>query len=97
MGQVTEREWPILQQQIAARDAAQGTEDYQAALKNLQNQITSSMERVKQAYEQTYGSLKFTPTEHVPQGRNEVSGKIGWDAKKESRYQELLRKQSGAK
>lgn len=54
VGQVTEKEWPILEQQLAALDAAQGTDDYKVALKNLQNQMDGSLERVKAAYQETY-------------------------------------------
>ena len=79
VGQVTEREWPILQQSIAALDDAQSTGDYQKALKNLIAQIQSSTARIKQAYEQTYGGLNYQSVPHTPQGRGPTSnGVINW-------------------
>lgn len=70
VGNVTEKEWPILQQSIAALDGAQSPSDYKIALQNLENQIQTSMDRVHKAYEQTYGGkLDYTPTPYVGQNR----------------------------
>lgn len=69
VGQVTEKEWPILQQSIAALDESQATGDYQTALVNLQNQIRSSKQRIRQAYEATYGPLQYEAPKYQKQGQ----------------------------
>lgn len=95
VGNVTEKEWPILQQSIAALSAAQGTGDYQKALVNLKTQIEQSGQRVKQAYEQTYGPLNVTTVPHTTQGRS-VAGQIKpFDAETEKRYQEWKARNGG--
>jgi len=68
VGQVTEREWPILQQSIAALGKAQTPEAYKIALDNLVQQTDASMARVKDAYEKTYGPIDYKSAEHVKQG-----------------------------
>jgi hypothetical protein len=68
VGQVTEREWPILQQSIAALSKEQTPEGYKIALDNLVQQTNASMARVKAAYEKTYGELDYKSAEHVKQG-----------------------------
>lgn len=71
VGAVTEGEWPILERQLAALDAAQGTKDYRVALKNLQNQMAGAITRTRAAYKETYGEdLKFESTSHQTQGRS---------------------------
>jgi len=75
VGGVTEKEWPILEQQLAALDGAQTPAAYRAALTNLNNQLSSSSNRVKNAYEQTYGKLKYEPTPYQQQGQTS-SGQI---------------------
>lgn len=71
VGAVTEGEWPILERQLAALDAAQGTKDYRVALRNLQNQMTGAIGRMKAAYKDTYGEdLKFESTPYQTQGRS---------------------------
>ena len=67
VGAVSEKEWPILEQQLAALDGAQTTTAYKAALTNLNNQLTTSSKRVRSAYEQTYGQLKFESTPYQQQ------------------------------
>lgn len=75
VGGVTEKEWPILEQQLAALDGAQTPAAYMAALTNLNNQLSSSSTRVKNAYEQTYGKLKYEATPYQQQGQTS-SGQI---------------------
>ena len=75
VGGVTEKEWPILEQQLAALDGAQTPAAYRAALTNLNNQLSSSSTRVKNAYEQTYGKLKYEATPYQQQGQTS-SGQI---------------------
>jgi hypothetical protein len=67
VGAVSEKEWPILEQQLAALDGAQTTTAYKAALTNLNNQLTTSSKRVRNAYEQTYGQLKYESTPYNQQ------------------------------
>ncbi len=70
VGQVTEREWPILEQQLAALDAAQSTGDYQVALRNLQNQMSGASKRIKAAYRETYGKdIQYESPSYETQGR----------------------------
>lgn len=70
VGAVTEKEWPILEQQLAALDGAQSPRDYKIALKNLQNQMKGAMGRIKSAYSETYGSdLQYEPIPYARQGR----------------------------
>ena len=67
VGAVSEKEWPILEQQLAALDGAQTTTAYKTALTNLTNQLTTSSKRVRNAYEQTYGQLKYESTPYKQQ------------------------------
>jgi len=70
VGAVTEGEWPILEQQLAALDGAQKPEDYKIALTNLQAQLASSSKRIRDAYEMTYGPLAYTAPQYTTQGRD---------------------------
>jgi len=70
VGSVTESEWPILEQQLAALDGAQKPQDYKIALTNLQAQLKSSSERIRNAYEMIYGPLPYTATQYTTQGRD---------------------------
>ncbi len=70
VGAVTEKEWPILEQQLAALDGAQSPKDYKVALQNLQSQMKGAMGRIKAAYSETYGSeLQYDSPKYVTQGR----------------------------
>jgi hypothetical protein len=75
VGSVTEGEWPILEQQLAALNGAQSAKDYKVALTNLQNQLTATSAKIKSAYEMTYGPLKYTAPEYQ---RQEVNPSSGW-------------------
>ena len=75
VGAVSEKEWPILEQQLAALDGAQTTTAYKAALTNLNNQLTTSSKRIKSAYEKTYGQLKYESTPYEQQ-QPAISGEI---------------------
>ena len=70
VGAVTEGEWPILEQQLAALDGAQKPQDYKIALTNLQAQLKSSSKRIRDAYEMTYGPLPYTAPQYTTQGRD---------------------------
>jgi hypothetical protein len=69
VGGVTEKEWPILEQQLAALDGAQTPTAYKVALANLVNQLSSSLDRIKKSYGQTYGELKYGATPYQKQGQ----------------------------
>lgn len=74
VGNVTEKEWPILEQQLAALDAAQSTADYKVALRNLQNQMNGAMSRIRGAYRETYGDeVSFEAPKYETQGRSQSS------------------------
>jgi hypothetical protein len=75
VGSVSDREWPILEQQLAALDGAQTPAAYRAALTNLNNQLSSSSNRIRNAYEQTYGKLQYEATPYQQQGQTS-SGQI---------------------
>lgn len=78
VGSVTKEEWPILEQQLAALDAAQTLDSYRTALTNLVNQLAAGSERVRSGYEQTYGALNFKSAPYEKQSDRRVSkGKIG--------------------
>jgi len=72
VGSVTEGEWPILEQQLAALNGAQSAKDYKVALTNLQNQLTATSAKIKSAYEMTYGPLKYTAPEYQRQDQNQA-------------------------
>lgn len=67
VGNVTEKEWPILQQSLAALDAAQDGKQYRTALTNLQNQLLSSQDKIRNVYEQTYGPLTYKAAPYATQ------------------------------
>jgi len=67
VGGVSEKEWPILEQQIAALDSAQTPKAYRTALENLKSQVDSSMTNIRKAYEIQHGKLEFTPPKYYRQ------------------------------
>ena len=72
VGSVTEGEWPILEQQLAALNGAQSAKDYKVALINLQNQLTATSAKIKSAYKMTYGPLKYTAPEYQRQDQDQA-------------------------
>jgi len=74
VGAVSQGEWPILEQQIAALDGAQDAAQYKTALQNLQLQLKTSRDRIQNAYEATYGPLKYTAPEYKKQELKKSSG-----------------------
>ena len=74
VGAVSQGEWPILEQQIAALDGAQDAAQYRTALQNLQLQLKTSRDRIQNAYEATYGPLKYTAPEYKKQELKKSSG-----------------------
>jgi hypothetical protein len=72
VGSVTEGEWPILEQQLAALNGAQSAKDYKVALTNLQNQLTATSAKIKSAYAMTYGPLKYTAPEYQRQDQDQA-------------------------
>ena len=67
VGNVTEKEWPILEQQLAALDSAQTTKAYKTALTNLLAQLSASSNRVRNAYTTTYGPLGYEKPPYTEQ------------------------------
>jgi len=74
VGAVSQGEWPILEQQIAALDGAQNAAQYRTALQNLQSQLKTSRDSIQNAYEATYGPLKYTAPEYKKQELKKSSG-----------------------
>jgi hypothetical protein len=72
VGSVTEGEWPILEQQLAALNGAQSAKDYKVALTNLQNQLTATSAKIKSAYAMTYGPLKYTAPDYQRQDQDQA-------------------------
>ena len=75
VGSVSEKEWPILEQQIAALDSAQTPKAYRIALKNLQTQLDASITNITQAYESRHGKLDFVQPKYYKQDEEES----GWE------------------
>jgi hypothetical protein len=76
VGGVSEKEWPILEQQIAALDSAQTPKAYRIALQNLQSQLDSSISNITQAYESKHGKLEFTPPKYYKQDEAQTGWKV---------------------
>jgi hypothetical protein len=76
VGGVSEKEWPILEQQIAALDSAQTLKAYRIALQNLQSQLDSSISNITQAYESKHGKLEFTPPKYYKQDEAQTGWKV---------------------
>ena len=74
VGGVSEKEWPILEQQIAALDSAQTLGAYRNALKNLQSQLDASISNITKAYESRHGKLDFEQPKYYKQDEAES----GW-------------------
>ena len=74
VGSVSEKEWPILEQQIAALDSAQTLGAYRNALKNLQSQLDASISNITKAYESRHGKLDFEQPKYYKQDEAES----GW-------------------
>jgi len=78
VGQVTEKEWPILQQSIAALMEAQTPGAYRDALRNVIKQVDESQSRIRAIYENTYGGkLDYKPAPHISQDGTKASGSVG--------------------
>ena len=76
VGGVSEKEWPILEQQIAALDSAQTPKAYRTALKNLQTQLDASITNITQAYESRHGKLEFVPPKYYKQDEVEPKWEV---------------------
>ena len=76
VGGVSEKEWPILEQQIAALDSAQTPKAYRIALKNLQTQLDASITNITQAYESRHGKLDFVQPKYYKQDEEESGWKV---------------------
>jgi hypothetical protein len=75
VGSVSEKEWPILEQQIAALDSAQTPKAYRIALKNLQTQLDASISNITKTYESRHGKLDFVQPKYYKQDEEES----GWE------------------
>ena len=61
VGQVTEKEWPILQNQITSLGQRQGTEQFRENLKQIRATLMRMQNLTKQEYEKQYGSMDWKP------------------------------------
>jgi len=59
IGQITEREWPILERQIDAIDPMMGEAEARAAFKNVKDAFTQMTNRMKIRYETEWGDSQF--------------------------------------
>ena len=57
VGNVTEKEWPILQNQLGALQQSQTTEQFKENLKTVRESLARMKTVITQAYEMTYGRL----------------------------------------
>lgn len=69
VGQVTEKEWPILQNQLGALQQSQTTGQFKQNLQVVQTTLRRMQDNARIAYEQTYGAVNFAP----PQGASNLS------------------------
>jgi hypothetical protein len=56
VGNVTEKEWPILQNQLGALQQSQTTEEFKKNLGIVKSSLARIKASVRQAYEMTYGN-----------------------------------------
>jgi hypothetical protein len=78
VGNVTEKEWPILESQIAALDnMKQGTKQYKEQLDRVINHSKAAMARLRQAYQQTYGAPPELPPPSESQPINRSNDPLG--------------------
>lgn len=61
VGQVTEKEWPILQNQFGALQQSQTTAEFRKNLKTVRGTMERMQANIRQAHESTYGPLKWEP------------------------------------
>lgn len=59
VGQVTEKEWPKLENQLVALDQAQTTDQYRKRLTELRDTLESIRGNIADAYRGTYGNLSY--------------------------------------
>lgn len=83
VGQVTEKEWPILQSQIASLERAQSWESAKLAMDDIITTVHRVKRSAKERYSGTYGADdrgQATPAPQAGQGfmqkRNKVTGQI---------------------
>ena len=61
VGQVTEKEWPILQNQLGALQQSQTTAEFRKNLGYVKETMQRVQDNVKKSYEMTYGKLDWKP------------------------------------
>lgn len=76
VGQVTEREWPILQNQLAALQQSQTTDQFIKNLATVKETINRAKQRSMDAYKEVYGDI---PGISVPTPRPEKGGKSKYE------------------
>jgi hypothetical protein len=61
VGNVTEKEWPILQNQLGALQQAQTTESFKKGVKDVRTTLQRMRDNATQAYQGTYGGAPQAP------------------------------------
>jgi len=61
VGNVTEKEWPILQNQLGALQQSQTTAEFKRNLANVRASLVRIKEGIRQSYQTTYGNLPNLP------------------------------------
>lgn len=78
VGQVTEREWPILQNNLVALSRAQDEKQFRTELNNLVKWGEGVKQRLKQAYDADYGSLSKQGGSTAPQSQQGAPQSQTW-------------------
>lgn len=76
VGNVTEKEWPILQNQLGALQQAQTTDQFKERLGDVKATLQRMQDNARQAYEANYGRLDWTPPAKTPDA---PKGVVRWE------------------
>jgi len=76
VGQVSEKEWPILQNQLGALQQTQGTPAFKENLRAVLETLQRMRENEVLAYKRVYGDPGLPPAPKIPQTPSTTSGKI---------------------
>ena len=94
VGQITEREWPILEKMIDNITPALGEKDAREALNRIAIKMQRMAENAKEVYQKEWGDSPFA-ARGVPGVRERQQGGPYNDPEKERRYQEWKRTRGG--
>lgn len=78
VGNVTEKEWPILQNQLGSLQQSQTTAQFKSRLKEVKATLQRMQDNARQAYEADYGKLDWMPPAKGQADEKPPNSVINW-------------------